>query len=154
MRQTASAEKLIDYIAMKQRRDLDDECLPALGTILIGRTELTASRFDIGDELRVRTLVGLKPKSGIQTSAGLGLIDQVQHFLLDLARPSDVEKSPVGQPDEFDEQAPNLFRTFRAPLLKLLVESFRQRVHRVAAIRYCLEPLGPSQLEDTESKTT
>ena len=36
-----------------------------------------------------------KPKSAIQTSPGRGLIDQVQDFLFDLARPSDVQKVPI-----------------------------------------------------------
>jgi hypothetical protein len=53
-----------------------------------------------------------KPRSVIKTSPGLGFIDQVRDFQLDLTRPSDVEKSPVAQLDEFNDLAPNLFHNF------------------------------------------
>ena len=72
-----------------------------------------------------------KPRSAIQTSPGRGFIDQVQDFLLHLARPNDVEKTAIGQLDEFEDLASNLFRGFWAPLLELLVEPFRQYVHRL-----------------------
>jgi hypothetical protein len=48
--------------------------------------------------------------SAIQTSPGLGFIDQIRDFLLDLTRPSDVEKAPVGQFHKFNDLAPTLFR--------------------------------------------
>jgi hypothetical protein len=77
-----------------------------------------------------------KPRSAIQTSLRLGSIDQIEHFLLDLARPSDVEKTPVGRLDEFNDLAPNLFRnvpsmTTRPRFLDLKQRYFaiRQAVH-------------------------
>ena len=90
------------------------------GRIRILRDTMTTGRY-----------FAAKPRSAIQTSPGRGFIDQVQDFLLHFARPSDVKEALIGQLDEFDDLASNLFRSFWAPFLELFVEPFRQHVHSV-----------------------
>lgn len=70
-----------------------------------------------------------KPRSAIQTSPGRGLIKEIQDFLLHLARPGNVEKSLVGQLNDFGHVAANLFRRFRTPLFELLVEPLSKDIH-------------------------
>jgi hypothetical protein len=48
-----------------------------------------------------------------------------------LARPNDVEKTPIGQLDEFDDLASDLIRGFWAQLLELHVEPFSQDVNEL-----------------------
>jgi hypothetical protein len=52
-------------------------------------------------------------------------MDQVQDFLLHLARPDDIKNALIGQFHKFGYLASNLFGRFGAPLLEPLVELFR-----------------------------
>ena len=65
-----------------------------------------------------------KPRSAIQTSPGRGLIEEIQDFLFDFARPNDVEEPLVGQLDDLNHVAADVFRSFGAPFPELLVQTF------------------------------
>jgi hypothetical protein len=92
----------------------------ALGGSGSGRETITTGRY-----------LAANPRSAIQTSPGRGFIEEVQNFLLHLARPNDLKETLIGQLDEFGDLRSDPFRRFRAPLLELFVEPFRQDVHGI-----------------------
>ena len=70
-----------------------------------------------------------KPRSAIQTSPGRGFIEEVQDFLIYLARTYNVEEVLIGQLDDLENLTPNLFGGLWAPLPELLIQALSEDVH-------------------------
>ena len=76
--------------------------------------------------------------------SGRGLIEYVQHFLLDSPRATYVKSVVVRQLDDLSHERPNLLRGFRFPLVELVFQFFDDGFHDARTVFPLPDAVNPA----------